>query len=99
MDDETQLELCEQATGVMGAGNFRKVFESMGYKQVDVLDWSSSAGDWSFIVSRDGQTWHLATQENAYPHVGFRYNVDMTEIYHGSADQVMEQISNQQFAY
>lgn len=99
MDNIMEAEVCDQATGVLGAGNFRKVFERMGYKQVDVLDWSSTAGDWSFIVSADGTTWHLATQENMYPHIGFKYNIDRNEVYYGSADQVIEQIYNQQFAY
>jgi len=58
-----------------GAGSYRKVFETLGFTQVEVFEQSSSAGYWSFIVC-DGDYWMLAFQENRYPYHGFNYSVD-----------------------
>ena len=58
-----------------GAGSFREVFKMLGYKKVDVYEWSSSAGDWTFILRGKG----YACQENRYPYHGFRYG--LCEIY------------------
>ena len=45
-----------------------------GFEDVSVMDWTSSAGDWSFGVKIDG-LWYLAWQENRFPRHGFRYYV------------------------
>lgn len=57
-----------------GAGSFREVFNKLGYKKVDVYEWGSSAGDWTFILNGK-----YACQENRYPYHGFRYG--LCEIY------------------
>jgi hypothetical protein len=59
-----------------GAGSYAKVFKVLGFKKVEVVCWSSSAGDWSFGVS-DGGKWYPAFQNNRYPWHGFSYSVNM----------------------
>ena len=58
-----------------GAGSYQEVFETMGYPHLVKVFMCSSAGDWSFIVSKDRKEWFEAWQENRYPYVGFRYGV------------------------
>jgi len=80
----------ETATGCRGAGDFRKWAEEQGYPFCEVFDWTSSAGDWAFVVSRDGHTWYPMFQENAYPSPGFRRSVDESQPMEGSAEEVLE---------
>jgi hypothetical protein len=51
-----------------GAGSFRQILARLGYQRVTVEDWTSSAGDWSFIVSAG-----IVTQTNRHPYFGFTY--------------------------
>lgn len=53
-----------------GAGSFREILKCLGYKKVDVYEWGSSAGDWTFKIRE-----HYAYQENRYPYHGFRYGL------------------------
>ncbi len=53
-----------------GAGSFREVLKHLGYKKVDVYDWCSSAGDWTFRIRG-----YYVCQENRYPYFGFRYSL------------------------
>lgn len=55
-----------------GAGSYRAVLSRLGFTFVDVLDWTSSAGDWVFAVRRDEVDW-VVCQTNRYPHHGFAY--------------------------
>lgn len=76
-DDEAQDLLLEGKTVEVpnaGAGSYRSVFERLKFEDVDVYEWSSSAGDWTFVVY-DGQAWYPAFQSNRYPHHGFRYSM------------------------
>ena len=57
-----------------GAGSYDEVFEMLGFEKVEVIEWSSSAGDWSFGV-KDKTGWRLAWQENRYTYHGFRYSI------------------------
>ena len=84
----TDKRIAEQATGCRGAGNYKDYAEKHGYKFLEVLDWTSSAGDWSFIVSKDKKHWRILYQENKYPHSGFRYSLSKEE-YVGTAKQVL----------
>ena len=79
-----------------GAGNYRKVFcEILGFKSIEVLNWSSSAGDWQFGVN-DGIGWRLACQDNRYPYHGFLYSVAQEgEIYWGFS--TFEDLANFQY--
>jgi hypothetical protein len=58
-----------------GAGSYRAVFGLLGLEVVEVLNTTSSAGDWSFVV-KDGEGYYIATQTNRHPHFGFAYNLD-----------------------
>jgi len=59
-----------------GAGSYREFFKSLGL-EVEVVEQSSSAGDWTFAV-KDGDEgdWYVASQSNRYPRHGFDYCVD-----------------------
>lgn len=59
-----------------GAGSYRKVFcDILGFIDCKVIEWSSSAGDWSFAVF-DGATWYAAFQSNRYPRAGYCYSLN-----------------------
>ncbi len=57
------------------AGSFKTVLEMLGFnrKKIEVEDWSSSAGDWTFIIHMNKKYWIYVNQENRYPYHGFRY--------------------------
>ena len=57
-----------------GAGSFREVFTSLGFEEVETIDTTSSAGDWTIGVKNE-YVWFVAWQENRYPYHGFRYCV------------------------
>ena len=52
-----------------GAGSYKTILKRLGFAKVDVLNWSSSAGDWQFSV-RGG----YVCQENRWPYCGFKYS-------------------------
>jgi hypothetical protein len=56
-----------------GAGSYKTLLKLLGYQEVKVVDWTSSAGNWCF-GARWGDDWWRVWQENRYPHFGFRYN-------------------------
>lgn len=59
-----------------GAGSYDKVFcDILGYDEVKVVNWTSSAGDWDFGI-REGKLWRMASQNNRYPYYGFRYCIN-----------------------
>jgi hypothetical protein len=59
-----------------GSGSYTKLFtEYANFDEVAVLDWTSSAGDWTFGV-RLGDGWYMAGQNNRYPGHGFSYWVN-----------------------
>lgn len=81
----------EQATGCDGAGDYRRWAESQGYNRLAVVDWTSSAGDWSFIVSNDdGRTWYPMYQENNWPRRGFTRTIDESRGYEGTEGEALE---------
>lgn len=47
--------LASQATGVAESGGYYQYALDNGYQYIEVLDWTSSAGDWTFIISKDGK--------------------------------------------
>ena len=83
-----------QATGCRGADGYMAVAHKRGYRFVEVLDWSSSAGDWEFIVSKSGKVWRIMGQTNRYPRAGFDYWFDKRR-FHGTAKQVLNQITEE----
>ena len=85
--------IAEQFTGCRGAGNYQDYARSKGYKFVEVLDWSSSAGDWQFIISKDNEIWQILSQSNNHPNPGFSYEISEEEFF-GSAEEVLKQITD-----
>jgi len=78
----------ETATGCVGADSYKGFAERLGYSHVEVLNWTSSAGDWQFIVSKDGRRWRILFQENNYPRgPGFSHTLGDEE-YEGTAAEV-----------
>ena len=63
-----------------GSGNYEQIFTQLGFEEVKVIDWSSSAGDWCFGV-KDQDGWYPAFQENRYPYHGFKYSIGNTSYY------------------
>src|ERR1035437_5862714 len=51
-----------------GAGSYDAILARLGYKTVEVEDWTSSAGDWTFAVKGG-----YVSQLNRYPFHGFKY--------------------------
>lgn len=81
--------LCE-STACAGAGDFLKYAKQQGYPHCAVLDWSSSAGDWCFIVSMDGDYWQVMYQENNFPRRGFTRTIDDECFFEGTQDEALE---------
>ena len=57
-----------------GAGSYQEVFNDLGFYDVKIIDWTSSAGDWCFGI-RTASGWYAAYQENRYPYFGFKYGI------------------------
>lgn len=91
--DAQMKVICEQATGIIGAGDYQEVFEKMDYPYLEILDWTSSTGDWQFIVSRDGKTWYVAGQDKGWSRSGFDYWVDEEHPFYGNVDEVLEMLA------
>ena len=99
MDTRTTIEnlmapyIAEQATGCRGAGSYLEYAHSHGYPHVEVIDWTSSAGDWSFLVSKDGNEWYVMYQSNNYPRAGFSHQID-TEglVFFGTAEEALADV-------
>ena len=85
------MNIEEQATGCINAGSYKEFAEEQGFKYVEVLNWMSSAGDWQFLVSRDGDEWYILEQVNNYPRQGFSHHV-LDEMFLGTVAEVCEQI-------
>lgn len=86
--------LCEHATGCRGAGDFRQWAKKQGYPFCEVFDWTSSAGDWTFIISKDGETWYLMTQANNFPRPGFTRLIARMEPMVGTAEEVLQYLAD-----
>lgn len=84
-------QVAEQATGCRGAGSYRQFAEQQGFKYIEVLNWCSSAGDWQFIASKDGNEWRILEQTNNYPRAGFSHQLS-DEVYYGNAADVLNEI-------
>ena len=84
--------VAEQATGCSGAGSYLDFAKEHGFEYVEVADWSSSAGDWTFIVSKNGFEWYLLYQTNNYPQPGFSHQIVEDISFFGSAEKALAQI-------
>lgn len=85
LDQYLESVVAEQATGCAGAGSYREWAKSQGYQYLEVYDWTSSAGDWIFVVSENGEAWYPAYQENNWPGAGFTRGVDRDIVFYGTA--------------
>lgn len=56
---------------VRSAGGYRGVLRLLGFRKVEVEDWTSSAGDWCFKIQGGRFCW----QENRWPIGGYRYTI------------------------
>jgi hypothetical protein len=81
----------ETATGCIGAHSYRDFAKKHGYSHIEVLNWCSSAGDWQFIISKNGKRWRILYQENNFPRPGFSHTVG-DEIYEGTPEEVFQTI-------
>lgn len=84
--------IADAATGVGGAGGYHQYAMDQGYEFIEVVDWSSSAGDWSFLVSKDEYQWSVMVQTNNWPQPGFTrtiYDGD-EDLYYGTAEEVLD---------
>jgi hypothetical protein len=88
-----QQVAAEQATGCSGAGDYALWAKQQGYPFCQVWDWTSSAGDWTFLVSQDGNEWFWMTQTNNFPFSGFTRTIDKSHSYTGSWEEVQSQIT------
>jgi len=88
MSRNTEVE----ATGCIGVDSYRDYARKLRYKYIEVVDWTSSAGDWCFIISKDGKEWVILNQTNNYPRPGFSHVIDFTSCYEGTARQVLNHI-------
>jgi hypothetical protein len=91
---QTQEEMvAEQATGCRDAGGYRRWAEAQGYTHCEVYEWTSSAGDWTFLVSRDGEEWFIMSQENNYPRgSGFSRSVNELQPFYGAFEEVCREV-------
>ena len=85
--------MCEQATGCAGSGGFRSWAAEQGFPHCQVVDWTSSAGDWVFLVSRDGEEWFPMYQQNRWPRPGFERSVNEDEPYYGTFEEACAEMA------
>ena len=88
---EYQAGFAEEMTGCEGAGDYFEWAKQQGYPYLAILDQTSSAGNWSFLVSQDEETWYLMTQENNYPEPGFTWTVHEEAVFVGAEEEALEQ--------
>ena len=79
-----------QATGCAGVGGYRRYAADLGYTHVKMYDSTSSAGDWTFLISKDGFEWHVMSQTNNWPRAGFEYCIDDEQVFCGTFGEVCE---------
>ncbi len=80
------------ATGCENANSYLAYAKASGFRYVEVLNWCSSAGDWSFIVSKDGDEWFVLFQENDYPRQRFSHSIS-EESFCGTKEEALEYFS------
>ena len=87
-----EQQSAEQATGCIGSGDYAIWASQQGYSHCEVYDWTSSAGDWSFIVSKDGLNWHMMFQSDNWPRAGFTRTIDTGRVWVGTSEEVLKEI-------
>lgn len=71
-----ELEYSRNGVECIGAGwyDFRHALKDI-YKAVEIVDWTSSAGDWMLAFQSDNGRWWPAWQENMCPTRGYRWSI------------------------
>lgn len=72
-----ELEHGRSGVEAIGAGwyDFRHALKDI-YEDVEIVDWTSSAGDWMLAFKADDGGWYPAWQENGYPRFrGYRWTI------------------------
>ena len=71
-----ELEYNRNGVECIGAGwyDFRHALKDI-CEDVEIVDWTSSAGDWMLAFLADNGRWYLAWQENMYPTRGYRWSI------------------------
>lgn len=84
----------EQATGCRGAHSYKDYANAQGFKYCEVLNWTSSAGDWQFLVATNKRgPWYVLYQNNNYPRAaGFSHSIDRQRPFFGTIKSVYKQI-------
>lgn len=95
---DTLRQVADEANALIAKGdrdtrNYDSWAKDLGFSKVKVFDWTSSAGDWVFIVSKDGIHWHPMFQENNHPRWGYTRRIYVGCVFEGTADDVLEEIS------
>lgn len=70
--------------------NYQEWAAKFGYVHCHYFDFTSSAGDWSFIVSKDGYVWNMMYQENRWPGVGYDRYIETADFVCGTLEEAME---------
>jgi len=90
------LSVEEEATGCLGASGYKAFAREKGFTYCEVLDWTSSAGDWCFLVATNKRgPWRILWQTNNYPRPGFSHTLDDREWW-GTLRSVYRQIEREQ---
>lgn len=76
---------------------YRAFAEKYGYRFIDVIDWTSSAGDWDFIVSKDARVWYVMTQRNNWPCAGFDRCIHADMRFVGRGEDVLLEIAERYY--
>ena len=83
---------CAEVASGPGAGSYLAYARQQGYAHLLVVDWTSSAGDWTFLVSKDKETWYLLFQTNNFPRSGFSHQIDLDRPFEGTEEEALEQV-------
>ena len=64
--------------------------EKYGYTFCRDFDTTSSAGDWSCLVSKDGYVWNIMYQENCWPSIGFDRYIETDHFVCGTVEEAIK---------
>ena len=66
---------------------YQDVARELGFQYIEQYNTSSSAGDWSILVSRDREVWYMMHQFSGYR--GYEYTFN-ERCYYGTFEQVCD---------
>jgi len=69
--------------------NAREFALEAGYPFCEIYDHTSSAGDWTYLVSKDANKWRIMTQTNNWPRAGFDHEIS-EDAFYGTLEEVCE---------